>query len=196
MIVNMAKRKLSKDDQELWKKVKESATPLALRKNFTASPKSLAKKESQTKYVNELKIRPISNPTLITLPPEKDKPILNMDQKAFTRMTRGRLEPEATLDLHGYTLAQAHPLLVQFIQRNFHAKRRLVLVITGKGIKHKLVADEHEGYGVLRKQAPLWLSSPPCKDKILQVCQAHVTHGGSGALYVYLTRNKNPNLNN
>ena len=165
--------------------------PLFQRRNLIASSKTFAKKESQTKYLmDDLKIRPISSPTLITLPPAQDKATLKMDQKAFTRMTRGRLKPEATLDLHGYTLAQAHPLLVQFIQRNFLAKRRLVLVITGKGIKHKLLADEREGYGILRKQTPLWLSSPPCKDKILQVCQAHVTHGGSGALYVYLTRNK------
>ena len=191
MIVNMAKRNLSKEDQELWKKVKESATPLDQRKNLTASPKSFSKKEPQNKYImNDLKIRPILSPTLITLPPAQDKTTLKMDQKAFKRMTRGRLKPEATLDLHGSTLAQAHALLVQFIQRNFHANRRLVLVITGKGIKHSPLADEREGYGILRKQAPIWLSSPPCKDKILHVCQAHVKHGGSGALYVYLTRNK------
>ena len=193
----MVKRKLSKDEQELWKKVKESATPLAKHRSLSASLKPFAKKEFQTKHImDDLKVGPISRPTQITLPPTREKPILKMDQKAFSKMTRGRLEPEATLDLHGYTLAQAHPLLVQFIQRNFHANRRLVLVITGKGIKHKPLADEHEGYGILRKQTPLWLSSPPCKAKILQVCQAHIRHGGSGALYVYLTRNKNKNLNN
>ena len=191
MIVNMAKRNLSKEDQELWKKVKESATPLAQRKNSTYSPKTFSKKEAQTKYIiNDLKTRPNLSPTLITLPPSQDKPTLKMDQKAFKKMTRGQLKPEVTLDLHGYTLAQAHPLLVQFIQRNYHQNRRLVLVITGKGLKHKTLADEREGYGLLRKQAPIWLSSPPCKDKILHVCQAHVKHGGSGALYVYLTRNK------
>ena len=191
MIVNMSKRNLSKEDQELWNKVKESATPLAQSKNLTASPKTFSKKESQIKYImNDLKIRPISSSNLITLPQAQDKPILRMDQRAFIKMTRGRLIPEATLDLHGYTLAQAHPLLVQFIQKNFHANRRLVLVITGKGIKHNPLADERDGYGILRKQVPIWLSSPPCKDKILHVCQAHVRHGGSGALYVYLTRNK------
>ena len=191
MIVNMAKRKLSKEDQELWKKVKESATPLAQRKNFIASPKTFSKKDAQNKYImNDRKIGPILSPTLITLPPAQGKPTLKMDQKAFKRMTLGRLKPEVTLDLHGYTLAQAHPLLVQFIQKNFHANRRLVLVITGKGIKHNPLADERDGYGILRKQVPIWLSSPPCKDKILHVCQAHVKHGGSGALYVYLTRNK------
>ena len=187
----MAKRKLSKDDQELWKKVKESATPLSERRNLTVPPKTSAKKEAQIKYTTSaLHIRPISSVPDISLPPPQDKPILKMDQKAFIRMTRGRLKPEATLDLHGYSLAQAYPLLVQFIRRNFQANRRLVLVITGKGIKHTPLADEREGYGILRRQVPVWLSSPPCKVKILQIHQAHVKHGGSGALYVYLTRNK------
>ena len=191
MIVTMAKRKLSKDDLELWKKVKESATPLSQCRDLTALPKTVAKKGLLNKHItSDLKIRPISSPKLITLPPVHNKPILRMDQKAFTRMKRGRLKPEATLDLHGYTLAQAHPHLVHFIQRSFHANRRLVLVITGKGTKHKPLADEREGYGILRKQAPIWLSSPPCQNKILQVCEAHVKHGGSGALYVYLSRNK------
>ncbi len=187
----MAKRKLSKDDQQLWKKVTESATPLLHRRNLTISPKTFAKQESQTGYMkNDFQVRPISSPLQISLPPPQEPPILKMDQKAFIKMTRGRLKPEATLDLHGYTLAQAYPLLVQFIQRNFHANRRLVLVITGKGIKHKPLAGECKGFGILRKQVPIWLSSPPCKVNILQIHQAHVKHGGSGALYVYLTRNK------
>ena len=104
-------------------------------------------------------------------------------------MTRGRLKPEATLDLHGYSLAQAYPLLVQFIRRNSQANRRLVLVITGKGIKHTPLADEREGYGILRRQVPVWLSSPPCKVKILQIHQAHEKHRRSLELYKrFLTR--------
>ena len=187
----MTIRKLSKDYQELWKKVKESATPLSQHRNLPISSKTSLKKEALTKYpLNDFQFRSVSGPSQITLPPSQDKPILKMDQKAFARMTRGRLEPEATLDLHGYTLAQAHPLLIKFIQRNFHSNRRLVLVVTGKGIKQRPLADEREGYGVLRKQVPVWLSSPPFKGKILQVHQAHVRHGGFGALYIYLARNK------
>ena len=171
--------------------MKESVSPLSHYGNFPVSLKIFPEKELKTKSsMNEFQVRPISSSPQRTLPSPQEKTVLKMDQRAFIRMTRGRLEPEATLDLHGYTLAQAHPLLLQFIQRNFRANRRLVLVITGKGIKHKPLADEREGYGVLRKQVPIWLSSPPCKVKILQVHQANVKHGGSGALYVYLSRNK------
>ncbi len=187
----MARRKLSKVDQELWKKVKESATPLSQNRNLPVLTKTVVKKEVLTEYpITGMQNRPIASSMLMTLPLPPGKPILKMDKKTFAKMTRGRLEPEATLDLHGYTLAQAHPLLMHFIQRNFNANRRLLLVITGKGSKHRPLADERDGYGVLRKQVPVWLSSSLCKANILHVRQANVKHGGSGALYVYLARNK------
>ena len=58
---------------------------------------------------------------------------LQMDAKAFGKMTRGKLAPEARIDLHGMTLAEAHPELVRFILNCQSAGMRLVLVITGKG---------------------------------------------------------------
>jgi DNA-nicking Smr family endonuclease len=61
-------------------------------------------------------------------------------------------------------------------------------VITGKG-KAKL---DH-GYsmqrsGVLRQQVPSWLRLPPIGPAVLQVVEAHLRHGGSGAYYVYLRK--------
>ncbi|MFG6543173.1 Smr/MutS family protein, partial [Sulfitobacter sp. M22298] len=44
--------------------------------------------------------------------------------------------------------------------------------------------------GVLRHQVPQWLSMPPLSSLVLQVAQAHVSHGGGGAYYVYLRRNR------
>jgi hypothetical protein len=48
-------------------------------------------------------------------------------------MTRGKLHPEARIDLHGMTLAEAHPELIRFILNAQSQGLRLVLVITGKG---------------------------------------------------------------
>jgi DNA-nicking Smr family endonuclease len=42
--------------------------------------------------------------------------------------------------------------------------------------------------GVLRHQVPLWLRQPPLGQAVLQVSEAHLKHGGSGAYYVYLRR--------
>jgi DNA-nicking Smr family endonuclease len=68
-----------------------------------------------------------------------------------------------------------------------------VLVITGKGGKWR---DPNEApfmrgdQGVLRQQVPGWLSRGPHARQIVGVYQAHLRHGGEGALYVYLKRRR------
>lgn len=113
---------------------------------------------------------------------------LNMDRKAYLRMRRGKLVPEGRIDLHGMTLARAHPALNRFILSSRAQGKRLVLVITGKG------RDRDDGdpvptpRGVLRHQVPMWLSMPPLAQAVLQVTTAHISHGGGGAYYVYLRK--------
>ncbi|MBN2907302.1 MAG: Smr/MutS family protein [Rhodobacteraceae bacterium] len=113
---------------------------------------------------------------------------VKMDHKAFTRMKGGRLDPEARIDLHGMTLAQAHPALNAFILRNQAAGRRLVLVITGKGRTGSDDGPIPERRGVLKRQVPHWLHQAPVAQAVLQIAQAHRRHGGDGAYYVYLRR--------
>jgi DNA-nicking Smr family endonuclease len=42
--------------------------------------------------------------------------------------------------------------------------------------------------GVLRRQVPLWLSLSEFRHFIVSFEQAHVSHGGEGALYLRLRR--------
>ncbi|MFV0384994.1 Smr/MutS family protein [Paracoccus sp. (in: a-proteobacteria)] len=111
---------------------------------------------------------------------------LRMDHKTHKRMTKGKLRPEARLDLHGMTLAAAHPELIAFILSCHAAGRRLVLVITGKG------RGDHGPLptrpGALRHQVPVWLHQPPLAAVVQQVTAAHYRHGGEGAYYVYLRK--------
>ena len=113
---------------------------------------------------------------------------LRMDAKAFGRMTRGKLAPEARIDLHGMTLAQAQPALTRFIMEMHATGARLVLVITGKGRVGDDGGPIPRQMGALRHEAPLWLSRAPLGPLVLQVVPAHQRHGGSGAYYVYLRR--------
>ncbi|MGR3455350.1 Smr/MutS family protein [Pseudooceanicola sp.] len=115
---------------------------------------------------------------------------VRMDRKAHGKLKRGKLKPEARIDLHGMTQDRAHTALYGFILRAHREGRRLVLVITGKG------RDVDEGdimpvrRGVLRHQVPHWLSVPPLAGLVLQVTPAHLRHGGGGAYYVYLRRSR------
>ena len=95
-------------------------------------------------------------------------------------VARGKEAIDARLDLHGLTQAQAHSTLLHFL-RNAHAREaRLVLVITGKGRGGEP--------GVLRRQVPQWLGLPEFRSFVVGFEDAHVTHGGEGALYVRLRR--------
>lgn len=117
----------------------------------------------------------------------RDMP-LQMDQKTHGRLRRGKLKPEARIDLHGMTLAQAHPALTGFILRSASAGHRLVLVITGKGKQRDQGGPIPTRFGVLRHQVPQWLAMAPLGGLVLQVSESHIRHGGQGAYYVYLRR--------
>lgn len=115
---------------------------------------------------------------------------VQMDKKAFGRLRRGKLKPEARIDLHGMTIAQAHPALTGFILRSAGAGYRLVLVITGKG-KHRDDGNPiPTRFGVLRHQVPQWLAMAPLNGLVMQVSESHIRHGGQGAYYVYLRRTR------
>ena len=90
------------------------------------------------------------------------------------------------MDLHGMTVAEAHPALTRFILASFATGRRLVLVITGKG--RGSGGEWNSSQGVLRRQVPEWLSGPPLGTVVQEVLPAHRSHGGAGALYVILRR--------
>jgi len=45
-----------------------------------------------------------------------------------------------------------------------------------------------EGRGVLRRQVPLWLALPELRRYVIGFEDAHVGHGGEGALYVRVRR--------
>jgi len=60
---------------------------------------------------------------------------------------------------------------------------RLVLVITGKG---RVGQSER---GVLKRQVPQWLALPEFREWVVGFEDAHISHGGEGALYVRIRRN-------
>ncbi|SFC81161.1 Smr/MutS family protein [Tropicimonas isoalkanivorans] len=197
-------RRLSEDDLAIWRQVAKSATPMhAVRP--TASPAPTAPPTSpqggRTQPPESLPAFTIGqaasydrskghnlSPTLETRLAAQP---VRMDQKTFTRMKRGKLRPNRKIDLHGMTLDRAHPALSRFIIAAHADGCRLVLVVTGKGRTHR----DDDGpiptpRGVLRNQVPQWLRMAPLGALVLQVTEAHKSHGGSGAYYVYLSRRR------
>jgi len=195
----LRKRRFPRPDElELWKRVADTTTPISGRvQEFSAAEPPPDNHLPPTPDVARKPIAPFSigsradsSPPSVFPPPRRPPVQVRMDTRTFEKMKRGKIEPEARIDLHGMTLAQAHPALTGFGLRARADGRRLVLVITGKG-KHR---DEGGPipvrFGVLRHQVPHWLSVPPLAQAVLQVAEAHLKHGGGGAYYVYLRRNR------
>jgi DNA-nicking Smr family endonuclease len=113
-----------------------------------------------------------------------------MDRRRYEKLRRGRLDPDARLDLHGMTVERAHAALDRFIASAHVNGKRLVLVVTGKGRTPVGPWTGETGRGVLRNDVPRWLALRPLSAKVLQVAPAHPRHGGDGALYVYLRRKR------
>jgi len=104
-----------------------------------------------------------------------------LDWRTRTRLRRGQVDIDATIDLHGLTQTEAHRALNVFLQGAQDAGRRSVLVITGKGSR---------GEGVLRDSVPNWLNAEPNRRMIRAFSHAAPKDGGLGALYVLLKRRK------
>ena len=193
----MPRRKLKSDEVELWQQIAKSATPLKLSKNVNtvAKPQSkVAEVKNDQFQLNRFEIgekatqKSVQNDLKPSISTVLDSAPVQMDYKSFKKMKRGKSTPEATFDLHGMTVAQAHSALIHFLMTSYTRNMRLVLVITGKGKFQKDTGPIPRQVGILRHQVPQWLRMPPLRDKVLQVTEAHGKHGGSGAYYVYLRK--------
>lgn len=198
------RRTLRPEEEELWQAVARTAHPLHPKRLRTHPPETPPEPGPVSApghhppapafprfTVGEKARHPLTHHDLVPAPREHlaAQPV-RMDAKAFGRMSRGKLAPEARIDLHGMTLTEAHPELIRFVL-NAHADgMRLVLVITGKGRRSDDTGPIPRRQGVLRHQVPQWLHLPPLGSVVLQVAVAHLKHGGEGAYYVYLRRPK------
>ncbi len=113
----------------------------------------------------------------------------SFDRDVDRALARGRRMPEAKLDLHGMTLAAAERAVAQFLAQSSEQGRRLVLIVTGKGLR--LEGGRVFG-GRIRAEFPGWLERADNRARVAAVRAAHPRHGGSGAFYILLRRRRVP----
>jgi DNA-nicking Smr family endonuclease len=187
----MGKRRLSAEELALWRAVASQATPLPGRALPELPPEPalppiepLPEPKRARRRSPAAAPAPPAQPAPPPAPPELSHgQVAGVDRRQAERLSRGRLEVEATLDLHGLTQQAAHARLDAFIAASAEAGRRCVLVITGKGLA------KQEG-GVLRQNVPRWLNEQPNRGRVLAFDYAQQKHGGMGALYVLLKRRR------
>jgi DNA-nicking Smr family endonuclease len=126
-----------------------------------------------------------------SMPVNKNRKIQELDPKKVPsgisasqaeKLKKGKIRPERTIDLHGFTQFRAHSYINDEIIKCYKNNIRSILIITGKKFG-KMGAE-----GVLKKEVPKWLNLSPLKEVILMTSWATPRDGGEGALYVLLRR--------
>jgi DNA-nicking Smr family endonuclease len=180
------KRGLSEEERALWESVAKQVKPLRKRHRAVKPPTAAPEAEAAVIPKTAAAARPPAPPRI--LPPARPEPppLAPIGRRERSQLSRGRKEIDARLDLHGMTQTRAHRVLLTFLQRAHSDGLSFVLVITGKG---KISGAESER-GVLRRQVPQWLSLPEFRSMVVGFEEAHIGHGGEGALYVRVRRSR------
>jgi DNA-nicking Smr family endonuclease len=180
------RRGLSEEERALWESVARQVKPLRKKPRLNKAAPAAAPLAAETPARPAPSPRPL--PSVQAPKPSKPAmpPLAPLGRRDRSKLSRGRSEIDARLDLHGMTQSRAHRALLGFLHYAHHQGHTFVLVITGKG---KAGGGEAER-GVLRRQVPQWLSSPEIRPLVVGFEEAHVGHGGQGALYVRIRRGR------
>src|SRR5262245_46808533 len=173
------RRVLSTEERVLWTAITKSVAPL--RNAVTTEDDESSERINQQIETHSAKAESAAS-ARDTPPP----PLAPLGRRVRTRVARGKEAIDDRLDLHGLTQSEAHTALLRFLRTATARDARLVLVITGKGGR----GDAERG--VLKRQVPQWLSLPEFRAMIVGFEQAHVAHGGEGALYIRVRRTRRP----
>jgi DNA-nicking Smr family endonuclease len=188
------KRALSEEERALWDSVAKQTKPLRKKvrgaRPQVASPKAASPGPKMPAAATSA-VPPRPSPAVKAArapkpnPAPAAPPLAPLERRERSQLSRGRKDIDARLDLHGMTQTRAHHALFSFLQRAHSGGLTFVLVITGKG----RIGAENER-GVLRRQVPQWLSLPEFRSLVVGFEEAHIGHGGEGALYVRIRRSR------
>jgi DNA-nicking Smr family endonuclease len=180
------RRGLSYEERVLWTTVTKSIEPL--RAMALVAPEQDGEAAAIASVIACKPPRPAARAAKAkpAAPAQPQQPALQpptpLGRRMKQRVARGKERIDARLDLHGLTQSEAHAALLRFLRNAGAREARLVLVITGKGRGGEP--------GVLRRQVPQWLGLPEFRSFVIGFEDAHIAHGGEGALYVRVRRNR------
>jgi DNA-nicking Smr family endonuclease len=123
-------------------------------------------------------------------PPTNSRPLpgVTLDGGWDKRLTKGTVQPDASIDLHGHTLRSAHALLDAGLERAIGQGHRVLLLVTGKPPRPE--SERPHARGAIRAAVADWLAASRHAGHIAAVRPAHPRHGGAGALYIILRRGR------
>jgi DNA-nicking Smr family endonuclease len=190
-------RGLSAEEAELWARLAATVKPLRPEKAFR--PREGAQPQAggggsppgATKPAKVPAAKPAPSPPqrVVVPPPRTPEDRAGLDSTWDRKLARGTLSPDFTLDLHGHTLDAAYRRLDQGVAQARALGARVVLVITGKP-RPAEAADRGQKRGAIRAKVLDWLAAGQHASAIAAIRKAHRSHGGDGALYLVLRKER------
>ncbi|MAW99090.1 MAG: DNA mismatch repair protein MutS [Sphingomonas sp.] len=186
----MARRDLSPEEAAIWARVKATVRPLRrdspprpqpvappvdVRAAPTPPPKKRAGRVPPVQHKAEPRamVRAMSN---------------TLDAGWDRRIGKGQIIPDSSIDLHGHSLASAHATLERGLAGAVARGDRVLLIVTGKPPRPGV--ERPFARGAIRAAVHDWLAISPHSGHIAAVRGAHPRHGGQGAIYIVLRRNR------
>lgn len=106
---------------------------------------------------------------------------------------KNKIEKKRTIDLHGFTLDEANKTIESFINKSFKDEVSKLIVVTGKGLHSKNESNPFisKKLSILKYSIPEFIKSNDfLMKKIIEIKDADIKDGGSGAFYIYLKKLK------
>lgn len=191
-------RGLSAEETEAWAKLAATVVPMAGKKPLREGERDRAKHgggDSAPPATPAKAALPSQSPltAAVRQPPsragEAPEPTSGLDSHWERRLRAGTLQPDFTLDLHGHGLDAAHGRLMGGMTQARAMGARVVLLIAGKA-RPVEAADRGKQRGAIRAKVLDWLAASGHSTAIAAIRKAHPRHGGDGALYVVLRRQR------
>ncbi len=117
----------------------------------------------------------------------------NIDLKKGIK--KGSLHIDKKIDFHGKSLLESEEQFNSTIIESYKSGQRCLLFVTGKGLFKPKKHGENDKpklyHGIIRSSFVEWARLKKFSKYILSVERASIKHGGDGAFYVYLRKNKN-----
>lgn len=181
----MKARPLSTEEAALWARVVQSVQPL---ENKAVVHFALASGDGAKPPA-----RRAPDARAAAIPAQNEKPVVRqpsntLDGSWDRRLSRGLVQPDLAVDLHGCTLDTAYRTLDAGLAQAISHGARMLLLVTGKP------REPGSGRGTIRAAVGDWLAASRHASDIVAVRGAHPRHGGTGALYIVLRRRREPVL--
>ena len=179
------------NEDDLFLKQMKGVTPIKKNNKLSGQKKKIKNKTiKENKKITKVKT-PVSEPKH-----NLKQPKLTLEKISIGKNIKKRFfKIDKKIDFHGKSLLGAEEIFSSTITECFSRGDRCLLFVTGKGL-FKIKNNDHSAepklyHGVIRAAFVSWVKSNKFLKYILSFERASIEHGGDGAFYVYLRKNKN-----